>query len=354
MFTFFLPPVRRSLKVPAIFAIMKISILLPVFNAAPFVRECLDSILTQTEQDWELLAVDDFSADDSLVILQEYAACDSRIRVLYKKQMPGIAPSLRLAFLRSGGELVTRMDSDDRMAPGKLAALKNLLLSHGRQHVATGLVEYFSEKTLGDGYRRYAAWLNELALSGQQFQEIYKECVVPSPCWMAWRNDLEAIGAFGEDVYPEDYDLCFRWYAAGHRIFSHPQTLHYWRDHPTRTSRTDEKYLDNAYLDLKTRWFLRTDRQADRPLVLWGAGKKGKRLASLFTQAEVPFHWVCDNEKKWGKRLSGVVLQHFEIISTLPRPQIIVAVAEPQGQRDILDFLQALNFERSKDFFFFC
>ena len=59
---------------------MKISILMPVFNTANYLPACLDSILNQTERNWELIAINDFSTDDSYQILLGYAKKDNRIR----------------------------------------------------------------------------------------------------------------------------------------------------------------------------------------------------------------------------------------------------------------------------------
>ena len=332
---------------------MTISILMPVFNTAPYLRECLESLLAQTEEDWELLAVNDFSSDDSAGILQAYARSDGRIR-FFENEKKGIAPALRIAFHQSTGPLVTRMDSDDRMRPQKLAFLKKTLLAHGPGHVATGLVSYFSAQGVGDGYRRYADWLNRLALEGRPFDEIYRECTVPSPCWMAFRSDLERCGAFAEEVYPEDYDLAFRFRQAGFRAVAAPHVLHEWRDRPERTSRTDERYFDNAYLDLKTNWFLRSDYNPARPLVLWGAGRKGKQMAGLLDGRGFPFRWVCDNKAKWGHRIGGVLMEKPEILADMADAQIIVAVAAPDGQREVLHFLQQHRFRPAVDFFFFC
>ena len=124
---------------------MKISILMPVFNTSAYLPECLDSVISQSEKNWELLAVDDFSTDGSLAVLNEYAQKDDRIKV-FKNTEKGIAPALKLAFENSVGELISRMDSDDVMMPDKLAFLKNKLLDHGVGSVATGQVEYFSKK----------------------------------------------------------------------------------------------------------------------------------------------------------------------------------------------------------------
>ena len=125
-----------------------ISILLPVFNAAPFLRACLDSILKQSLENWELLAVDDFSTDDSWQTLREFAEIDARISI-YKNNEKGIIPALRLAFHHSQGEFITRMDADDLMPVDKLTNLHLALLKEGVGHVITGKVTYFSDVELG-------------------------------------------------------------------------------------------------------------------------------------------------------------------------------------------------------------
>ncbi len=331
-----------------------VSILMPVRNAGVYLEDCVGSILGQTFTEWELLAVDDGSDDDSAAILERFAQSDARIHVIRHMPHQGIPAALRRAFAQSRGALITRMDADDRMVPQKLARLSELLQSAGRGHVASSLVAYFSDAVLGDGYRRYQDWLNELMHSGRHFEDIYRECVLPSPCWMAFREDLLACGAFVENTYPEDYDLCFRFYKAGFRIVAVPEVLHFWRDHADRASRNEPQYANQRYFELKLPYFLELDYDAARPLVLWGAGKKGKTIAQKLAQAKIPFHWVCDNPAKWGVRLHGVELADYQTITMLDQPQMLIAVAAPEGRAQILRFLEANDCHPAKDYFFFC
>ncbi|MEM6701010.1 MAG: glycosyltransferase family 2 protein [Bacteroidota bacterium] len=331
---------------------MLVSILVPVHNAAFYLSECLDSLLQQGETAWELLAVNDFSTDKSWQILQKYAAKDERIKIFQNTQK-GIIPALRLAFEKSKGELITRMDADDRMAVDKLALLKAALVNKGKGHLATNLVEYFSEQPLGEGYKKYAAWLNALTLAERNFEEIYKECVIPSPSWMMYRTDLQACGAFDTNRYPEDYDLCFRWYAQQLKVIGVPEILHFWRDHSTRTSRNDPTYADNRFLDLKIEYFLRLDHQKDKNLVLWGAGKKGKAIAKLLAAQKIPFRWICNQASKWGHRIHGVELESTNNLIHISNPQVIVAVANAEAQQEIRKFFQENGISK-QDFFFFC
>jgi hypothetical protein len=246
------------------------------------------------------------------------------------------------------------MDADDVMKPSKLASLKNDLLEQGPGHLSTGLVEYISEGQLGAGYLRYQQWLNQLSREGSNYQEIYKECVIPSPCWMVYREDFQKCGAFDSDRYPEDYDLCFRFFAAGLQCIPTRNVLHEWRDHPDRASRNDPNYLDHRFLNLKVFWFLKLHHVASRPLVLWGAGKKGKEIARLLIQNDIHFNWICNNEKKIGSNIFDIRMHPIEHIDQLNEPQLIIAVAGPKDQLGILSMLDKRQKKPMQDYYLFC
>jgi hypothetical protein len=127
----------------------------------------------------------------------------------------GVIPALRLALQHSSGELITRMDADDIMAPQKLERMHTLLVAHGPGHLSAGLVEYFADAELGEGYARYGVWINKVNLEGRQWEEIYRDCPIPAPCWLVYREDLLRAGAFEPDIKPEDYDLIFRFRQIG-------------------------------------------------------------------------------------------------------------------------------------------
>ena len=142
-----------------------ISILMPVKNTAPYLFECLESIIKQTETDFELIAIDDHSTDESHSILNEFSIRDQRVKV-FKNTGTGIIEALRLAYSKSSGNYISRMDSDDVMSLDKLAVLKSNLTAFGSGHIALGKVKYFSEKPLGSGFKKYELWLNSLIEKG--------------------------------------------------------------------------------------------------------------------------------------------------------------------------------------------
>lgn len=329
----------------------KISILLPAKNAGLYLRACLDSILAQDHQRWELIAIDDHSEDDTLELLKEYQSKDPRIKV-FQNIGKGIIPALRLAFKKSTASMITRMDADDLMAPSKLKLMAELLSQSGPRHLILGLVKYIADFPIGEGYAKYEKWLNDLSLQEKNWDEIYKECVVPSPCWMCTRKDFLKAGAFDTEIYPEDYDLCFRFRKSGLKIKTVPEVLHFWRDHPKRSSRTDPNYADNTFLELKLHHFKSEDYDAAKPLVLIGAGKKGKAIAKLLIGQEIPFSWTSNNKNKIGRDIYGTIIESQEFLKNLKEGQVIIAVAVETDQAEIRSLLNETSSDELRQFWF--
>ena len=88
------------------------SIIIPVYNVAPYLRECLDSVLAQTFKDWEAICIDDGSTDGSGEILDEYGARDKRFRVLHQGNA-GVSAARNRGLEEAKGEWVLFMDPDD-------------------------------------------------------------------------------------------------------------------------------------------------------------------------------------------------------------------------------------------------
>ena len=324
-----------------------------VRDTEQYLPECLDSILAQTYVNWELVAVNNESSDGSMEVMQEYSQRDSRIRV-FNTDREGLIPALQTAYRHSREKLLTRMDSDDIMPPNKLEVMHRIWKQHGRGTVVGGGTKYFVDKgEVGGGFQRYEQWLNQVAKEQTYYQEIYRECVIPSQCWLLHRDDFEAAGGFTPEVYPEDYDLCFRFYQQQLHVVGIDKVLNYCRDRHDRTSRTDSSYQDNRFFDLKIRYFYELDRDPDRPLILWGAGRKGKDLAKLLLKQEDQFHWVCNNSRKIGKEIYGIHLESTEVIPQLDHPQILVVVTSPSVQPSIRRQLADWNMQSIRDYWFF-
>lgn len=111
-----------------------VSIILPVFNAERFLSQCLDSILRQTYQDWELIAVDDGSKDRCLEILKSYEKRDDRIHIISKKN-EGVSIARNVALSQVRGEYIYFVDSDDIVMQDALSILIRTLESNNATFV---------------------------------------------------------------------------------------------------------------------------------------------------------------------------------------------------------------------------
>ena len=167
-----------------------VSIVMAVKDTAPYLPACLDSIIAQTYENWELLAVNDHSSDATPEILKAYAEKDSRIRFLNSNR-PKLIPTLQVGYAAVKGELINRMDSDDKMPDYKLEVLVEEWMKYGKGHVIAGGTKHFVDVgEVGDGFLRYERWLNEVARTSTHYQQIYKECVIPSHCWLMHKDDF--------------------------------------------------------------------------------------------------------------------------------------------------------------------
>ena len=331
----------------------KVSIVMAAKDTAPYLADCLDSILAQSYSNWELIAINDHSSDDTGKLLSSYAERDDRIKY-HNSDRPKLIPSLKFGYQFVTGELINRMDSDDMMPSDKLATMVKHWQQHGKCHVIAGGTKHFvDEGEVGGGFIRYEEWLNEVARENKHDEEIYTECVIPSHCWLMHKEDFDSIDGFEPEVYPEDYDLCFRIYRSPLKVVGIDKVLHHWRDRTNRISRTWEEYKDNRYFDLKLDYFLQIDRDPSRPLVLWGAGRNGKDLAKRLKQRDVPFEWACENQNKVGHNIYSVILQSIDDVASMTYPQIIIAVSSPDGKLEIKSQLKEWEKLPKEDYWFF-
>lgn len=117
-----------------------ISVIVPVYNTAQYLRWCLDSILNQTLKDIEVICVDDGSTDASPQILDEYAAADNRIRVIHKENS-GLVSARKIGLKTATGEYIGYVDSDDWIEPNMYEKLLAALIDEKAEIAMCGRIE---------------------------------------------------------------------------------------------------------------------------------------------------------------------------------------------------------------------
>ena len=124
------------------------SIIIPVYNVAPYLRECLDSVVAQTFADWEAICVDDGSTDGSGAILDGYAARDGRFRVIHQVNA-GVSAARNAALDVAQGEWIGFVDADDVLLSNRLANVADVIAQNrSAEVIRTGWTTWTGEEQL--------------------------------------------------------------------------------------------------------------------------------------------------------------------------------------------------------------
>jgi len=279
---------------------------MPVRNAAETLDEAVRSIFAQTWKDWELVAVDDGSTDETPGLLDEWRKQDARVRVLRHGSGRGIVAALDTGLRAARGDVIARMDADDIALPERLQRQRERLLAPDGPALVGCRVRYFPEEMVAEGARRYEEWLNALVTPREHARDLFVECPLAHPTFMMRRDVLEAVGGYQSRDWPEDYDLVLRFWRAGYGVAKVPEVLLLWREAPRRASRVLDDYRPEAFRRCKAHYLRQSYLVGDRPALVWGAGPIGKAFARTLLDAGHPLRGFVElNPRKIGMAIYG-------------------------------------------------
>lgn len=260
-----------------------VSVVLPTFNAGKTVARAIASVRAQTFTDWELIAVDDGSTDDTAEVLRACAAAEPRVRVIERRH-EGLVPALNAGLAAARGAFIARMDADDESLPERL--IEQVAFLCAPAHAAVGLVsclvEFGGEGRANEGYARHVDWINSLVTPEQVALNRFIESPLAHPSVMFRRELVERLGGYRDGTFPEDYELWLRWMDVGVRMAKVPRVLLRWADSPGRLSRTDQRYSPEAFFRMKAEWIAREVKRVGggRNVWVWGAGRPTRKRAA--------------------------------------------------------------------------
>ncbi len=206
-----------------------ISVLMPVYDAGRFLAPALESILTQSFGDFEVIAVNDGSCDASGEVLGQFAARDDRIRV-FTQENQGIVATLNRALSLARAPLVARMDADDLSRPDRFARQVGYLSEHPEVAAVSSAMDYIDESGC---YVRTAVFPTAPAAIATEL--LHRPCVCHAPV-MARTAVMRTLGGYRRQVqYAEDYDLFLRMSEIA-QIANLPDALYAVRLHPVTIS----------------------------------------------------------------------------------------------------------------------
>lgn len=122
---------------------VKVSVIIPVYNVQKYLRQCMDSVIGQTLRDLEIICVDDGSTDESGKILDEYAGKDHRVRVIHKENT-GYGHSMNVGFSAARGEYIGILESDDYADADMFESLYRIARENALDVVKSSFYFYYS------------------------------------------------------------------------------------------------------------------------------------------------------------------------------------------------------------------
>lgn len=314
----------------------KVSVLLPVRDALPWLASSAASLARQTLAEYEVIAVDDGSGDGSGELLEGIARRDPRWVVRHTGRL-GLPAALNLALSLARAPVIARHDADDLSHRRRLERQFDRLERDSGVDVVGCRVRLFPRHEVGVGMRRWEAWHNSLLTHDEMRRELLLDSPLAHGSAMIRRETLERAGGWHERGWAEDLDLWVRLFEAGARFGKCMEPLYGWRQHQQSSTRTDARYSHAAFLALKLE-------SLDRGLL--GGGRRATLLG------------VGSSLERWrralGKRLAGV----HEIRGAVPSspagldPPLVLALMAPSARRRWRAHLGGSGMRELEDFIF--
>ena len=244
---------------------VKVSIVIPVYNAEKYIKDCVKSILVQSYDNWELVLVDDGSEEDSGIICEEYAKQDPRIIVIHQSNK-GAASARKTGMLHVTAPYVTFIDADDRVAPDYIEFFVNNI---GQSDLVTcgcvwtgldgKIVEY--KDLFDEGIYEKEKLIYFIDNMIVYKKERYNDGCLPFMCAKMYRTDIsrEVIKDCSDNIrYAEDREFLFRYVLECSSITVTHKLNYYYEQRESSVCNTINKYflrdIGQLYLSLSERF----------------------------------------------------------------------------------------------------
>lgn len=320
-----------------------VTILLPVYNQQQYIGACIESLLSQTFTDFELLIINDGSTDDSARICKGYD--DPRIRLLHNDHNRGIIYTLNRGLEQAKAPLIARMDADDLAMPKRLA----LQHSYMQKHPEIGGV---------------ASWIIKIDESGKKLRDV-SELINDDPTYVAWRlmydnpiahttmmfptGLVREMGGYSKKaLHTEDYDLWSRIHRV-RPIHILPEYLIYYRVHNKSLShvyRPDQELVASqiAWQNLQHSLGHEVDSRLAQLLYYSNKGYRTYYLPQKLIQDAITLLeelYACNLKNQPNKTVQQAILKETRKLST----QLLFSLTWLQRQRLLLTsrFLRGIS-----------
>ncbi len=344
----------------------KVSIVLPVYNGEQFLSLSIESVLSQTYQNWELIIVNDCSTDNSPAIMEKYVEKDPRIRIIHNAENQKLPESLNIGFRAARGDYFTWTSDDNMYKPDAIETMVSVLDTHPECGLVYCDMDYIDNQGKITSGTSFEVW-----------ELYYEDCV--GACFLYRREVAELTGEYDAGmILVEDYDYWLR--MSKHcEFFRVPERKYQYRFHPdsltmTRAERIqqqvfrlrmreldyllektdgegrerlfftiwansketarqlEDRFFPDGRLPEKLMWMENADKGAenmdkDRKIILFGAGVYGKKALEYFGRDRIAY-FADNNADITGTEVEGVEVISFGRLREIYRDyQIVISVS---------------------------
>lgn len=230
-----------------------ITVLLPCYNAMPYLPEALESIIYQTYTNLEILCINDGSTDETGKVLEEYAASDKRITVIHNETNIKLIRTLNKGIALANGEYIARMDSDDKSTPDRIEKELEFMLQNPGVDIV-GCTCFIMNDTGAVIAKKTMRQHNELPVLFASFFYV----PVGHPELLIRTSVLKDNPYLNEEhvLHTEDYELWTRLLRKGYKLQNIDTPLHYFRINPNSVSNKFTGIQDNNFVECADRHWL--------------------------------------------------------------------------------------------------
>lgn len=215
------------------------SVVIPAYNASPYIQDCVTSVLAQTDPDFEVIVVDDGSTDNTAE--QVKAMTDPRVRLLQRPN-GGLATARNTGIGAARGNMVAFLDADDRWCPGKLAAHRQTLEAYPEATVSYDWVAFIDQQG-----QRTGLYMAQSRLQLTPEALLLKNYLGNGSTAVVRRQVLEQVGGFDQDLKRlVDHELWVRLTHTGHQLQVVPAVLTEYRTHARSFTADTQRMLQGV------------------------------------------------------------------------------------------------------------
>ena len=330
---------------------LKVSVIIPFFNAANTLEACLKSISVQTFKDFECVLIDNNSSDGGAEIAKRYCESDERFKLIHEKQQ-GVAFASNAGSAVAKGKYIARIDADDIAMADRLEKQYTFLGQNRDYGAVAGLSKYGAHKDNTEGFERFVFWCNQQVSYDDIFKRRFIDTTIINPTAM-WRKSVEQkIGGYRHGDFPEDYEMWLRWLQAGVKIGKINSEVIQWHDSDGRLTRTDNIYSTEAFFKIKSYYFslwFKTHKCFPK-LLIWGASRVSRKNLDYLGENGVQIKGFIDT-KRSRKLKSDIV--YYKDLPEVGKAFVLVVMKHADIRKQIGDFLKERNYKEGEHYLYF-